>query len=383
MLRPYMIRDWYTEKKREWANTRLLLPSLRPKCSRRKTVLLMSWSFYGGGAEKVICALAQALSEKYRVILLGFEDKGKTWPLPASAEVVFLPLFHDSAEEEERLRIRYIRNLKRSRRVFACISFMYRMNRLNIETKGCEKVILAERNDPILREPEHFEEIGGLYEKADFVIFQSRRVMREFGPAVQKKSRILPNPVSVPVLRTPPQRQEIVTMGRLGGQKNHAMLIRAFAQFRKTHPGYTLAIYGKGELEGELRELASSLGAADAVRICPHTDSVHEAIAHAEIFALSSDYEGMSNALLECMMMGFPCVTTKSGGAAEIIENGVNGMLTAPGSENEMAEALAYLADHPEMREQIGRNAAKTAESFRMETACLKWLAFLEEIERA
>ena len=260
---------------------------------------------------------------------------------------------------------------------------MYRMNRLNIETKGREKVILAERNDPILREPEHFEEISGLYEKADFVIFQSRRVMREFGPAVQKKSRILPNPVSVPVLRTPPQRQEIVTMGRLGAQKNHAMLIRAFARFRKTHPGYTLAIYGKGELEEALRELASSLGAADAVRICPHTDSVHAAIAHAEIFALPSDYEGMSNALLECMMMGFPCVTTKSGGAAEIIENGVNGMLTAPGSENEMAEALAYLADHPEMREQIGRNAAKTAESFRMETACLKWLAFLEEIERA
>ncbi len=361
-------------------NTGLLLKAAFPRVSFRKTVLVMIWSFYGGGAEKVASILAGKLADRYRVVLLCFQDKGKCWPLPRDAEYLVLPSFFGTEEEMERWVLRYIRLLKWSRGVFASISFMYRMNRLNVLSGGPGRVITAERNDPLLREPEHFEEIEALYEAADHVVFQSEAVRAEFGPAVRAHSSILPNPVRISSLREEPVRHEIVNIGRLHAQKNQSMLIRAFAAFRKTHPDYALSFYGKGEAEAELRELADSLGVGESVHFYPPAEDVHERIRHAEIFALSSDYEGMSNALLECMMMGFPCISTRSGGAPEVIEDGVNGLLVPVGSEEEMTAALCRLAEDNAYRERIGARAAEDAKRFHEDEAFAEWQRMLEGV---
>ena len=218
-----------------------------------------------------------------------------------------------------------------------------------------------------------------MYTAADHVVFQTETVRNMFSRNVQDHSSIILNPVEVSCRRIE-SRHRIVNMARLVPQKNHAMLIRAFAAFYQKHPEYTLSIYGDGELSEELQLLAESLGLGEAVQFHGQVWNVHEAIADAEMFVLSSDFEGLSNSLLECMTMGFPCISTRCEGSAEVIRSGENGILTDIGSEEQMTEALTLLADNDEMRERLGIRARISSEQFRKEPVLGQWRTLIDEL---
>ena len=278
-----------------------------------------------------------------------------------------------------RSRAEFAGSLKELFGIRASISFMFTMNKINIFSKGDDKVICSERNNPAKRDPDHLEEIGGLYELADHVVFQSKTVRDLFSEKVRDHSSIILNPVEVSCCRAD-GRHRIVNIGRLVPQKNQAMLIRAFADFYRTHRDHTLSFYGEGELESSLRELAQSLDAGEAVQFHGHVRDIHSAIADAEIFALSSDYEGLSNALLECMMMGLPCISTRCEGSTDIIRSGENGILVDIGDEKQMSNALKRLAESAELRDRLGSGALQTAERFRSDVVLQQWEQLLEKL---
>ena len=95
---------------------------------------------------------------------------------------------------------------------------------------------------------------------------------------------------------------------------------------------------------------------------------------------LSSDFEGLSNALLEAMTMGFPCVSTDCEGSTDVIENGVNGLLVPRGDEDAMFKAMLTLAEREEYREQLGKQAKKTLERFKEERVAEEWAEMIERI---
>ena len=346
--------------------------ALASKRTGKPGMLIMCSSLYGGGAERVACRLACGMSDRYDVTMLYIQDKGRTYHLEPCIGTVAMPYFEGSFDMIMDGRARFTRWLKETLDVSVSVSLMFTMNKLNTRSAGKETVICSERNNPAKRDPEHMAEINGIYEAADHVVFQSQAVRSLFSDKVQSRSSVILNPVSVPCVRTG-GRHRIVTIGRLTPQKNQAMLIRAFAAFYRDHPGYTLSIYGTGELGEELQQLAGSLGVADAVRFHGQVWDVHAAVADAEIFALSSDYEGLSNALLECMMMGFPCVSTRCEGSVDVIQSEKNGILTDVGSEEQMAVALSLLADDARLREKLGAEAAKTSEQYKTERILGQW----------
>ena len=345
-----------------------------------KSVMFMIYSAYGGGAERVACLLASGFAEKYPVTLVCCEDKGRTYPLGSNVEVVYLPHFWDTEEQHERLLERYVRKLKRSRKVFASVSLMYTMNRLNVLTKGKEKVICSERNNPARREPEHMAEIASMYARADHVVFQSKIVRDLFGDTVKSHCTILPNPVSVECPRSTETRHRIVNVGRLNPQKNQMLLIRAFAVFSKKHPEYTLSFYGDGDMKKELEEETVSLGVERQVFFHGNSGHIHREIADAEMFVLSSNFEGLSNALLECMMMGMSCISTSCEGSVDVIRDGENGLLVETGSEEQLCQAMTRLADDPELRDKLGTAAARDAGRFRKETVVREWMELAEQL---
>ena len=171
-----------------------------------------------------------------------------------------------------------------------------------------------------------------------------------------------------------------MTVGRLHPQKNQAMLIRAFAEFLKDHPGYTLSLYGEGELEAELKELAAGLGVEKSVIFHGNIENIHPEIADAEMFILPSDYEGLSNALLEAMMMGIPCISTACEGSTDVIRTGENGLLVPVGDETALLDAMCRLADDKALRERIGKEGRKTGEGFRKEAVVEKWIEVIEKV---
>ena len=105
-------------------------------------------------------------------------------------------------------------------------------------------------------------------------------------------------------------------------------------------------------------------------------------IKDAKCFVMSSDYEGLPNALLEAMALGLPCVSTdcEGGGPAMMIENGVNGLLVPMRDEKALADAMLYMLRNPEEAEHMGRAARETAEGFRPDAIFARWKQYAEDI---
>ncbi|MBR2596235.1 MAG: glycosyltransferase [Solobacterium sp.] len=342
-------------------------------------LLIMCSSLYGGGAERVACRLACGLADSYRVSMLYVQDKGQTYSLDPGIQLFEMPRFEGPFETVMECRAAWVRLLKEKLGVSASISFMFTMNKLNVMSAGKEKVICSERNNPAKRDPEHLQEIEKIYEAADHVVFQTETVRSLFSEKVREHSSIILNPVSVSCQRRGGSHR-IVNIGRLMPQKNQAMLIRAFALFHKTHNDYTLSIYGEGELKSELTALIESLGLSGAVRLHGQVREIHEAVADAEMFVLSSDYEGLSNALLEGMMMGFPCISTRCEGAADVISSGTNGILVDIGNKDQLAEAMAMLADHAAYREKMAAAAVAASRQFHEPQIIEIWKQLIRQI---
>jgi glycosyltransferase involved in cell wall biosynthesis len=168
-------------------------------------------------------------------------------------------------------------------------------------------------------------------------------------------------------------------VGRLEQQKNRRLLIEAYSDVYKNHPEYTLDIYGEGSQENELKKLISELKLDNSIILHGNVNDVHRKIADAEIFVLSSDYEGLSNALIEAMMMGFPCISTDCAGAIDIIENGVDGFIIPIRNRQQMVERINELIETPSLREEFSKKSAEHSKKFNVENVIVQWERLLTE----
>ncbi|MBP3392997.1 MAG: glycosyltransferase, partial [Lentisphaeria bacterium] len=173
----------------------------------------------------------------------------------------------------------------------------------------------------------------------------------------------------------------VVSAGRLDDQKNFPLLIRAFAEFHKNHPDYSLIIYGEGHRRPELEQLAGQCLHEGSWSLPGKVDDLPFRISRCEIFALSSDYEGVPNVLIEAMAVGTPAVSTDCapGGAASLIRNGENGLLVPTGNVRALAEGLSYLADHPAEASAMAAAALTVRTTLDAEKVTADWFSYLKK----
>ncbi len=137
-----------------------------------------------------------------------------------------------------------------------------------------------------------------VYHFCDGIVFQTVQVKQYFSKSIQKKSIVIQNPImddNLPVANDNSAEKEIVAVGRLSIEKNYKLLIRAFAELNI--PEYRLKIFGKGPLFNELSDLIDSLRMNDKIILEGSVDRVVDFIRNSDIFVLSSNHEGMPNAL--------------------------------------------------------------------------------------
>jgi len=247
------------------------------------------------------------------------------------------------------------------------------------------KHIISERNDPA-----HF---GGraitrilsrlLVRKADGFVFQTKDAQFFYGENIAKRSVVIPNPLFIgndypTTLYLGEQEKIIVTTGRLNKQKNHPLLIRAFKKIEDNLPDYKLIIYGEGPERQNDEALISELGLQGRVFLPGEINEVTKKICKSSLYVLSSDFEGMPNALMEAMAIGLPCISTDCpcGGPRDLIENGVNGILVPVDDESTLAEAIIRLINDYNIRCKLGQNAMLIRETYNMETICQKWFDY-------
>ncbi len=326
-----------------------------------------------GGASRVISILANHYAKRGWNVSILLRRIDVAYPLDESIKIIEIGMRRKNHLQWISSIRKYIKEHPNS----IIVSFQSMMNIYSvIATRGKKvKLIISERNDIKLSSKRHIFSIAKkLYPKADAIVFQSNKVMNYFNDDAKAKGHIILNPVSVTVSAKPDNKEKkIVNCGRLAPQKNQLLLIHTFSEVVKKYPDYNLYIYGEGKLRSTLISEIEKLGLRDKVFLPGNVADIHERISDAEVFVLSSDFEGLSNALLESMMMGLPCISTNCAGSDEIIVDGENGLLVPVNDMNSLYEAIIKLIENRELREKISRGAVLSSEQFKYENVISHW----------
>jgi L-malate glycosyltransferase len=155
----------------------------------------------------------------------------------------------------------------------------------------------------------------------------------------------------------------IGTAGRLVPVKDHANLVEALAILRDHDVAFTALVAGEGPLRAGIQALIAALGLQSHVRLLGQRADIERVFAALDVFVLSSTSEGMSNTILEAMASGAPIVATNVGGAEELVDDGVTGLLVPPQNREALAGALARMAASPARRREMGAAARVKAKS--------------------
>ena len=158
--------------------------------------------------------------------------------------------------------------------------------------------------------------------------------------------------------------------------KNHELLFNAFADFSKQFPEYELHIYGQGELEQKLKEHAKDLKISDKITWHGFRKDVTEEIKDAGMFISTSNYEGISNSMLEALAMGIPSICTDCpiGGARSYIEHGKNGLLIPVRDKDALTKAMIQIASDDSFADKLSENAAKLRDKYSVNSIAVKFL---------
>lgn len=351
-----------------------------------KHIVITCDGMQSGGAEKVIASLSNELVDKgFQVTIIGVSTNDTESFYKLNDRVKYITLHNgDDKKIKPFKRVRLLRKTIKSLKPDVIISFLPHVNVYTYYATLCMKVpvIVSERNNPKV-DPKGFilrrlKKIA--FYQADGAVFQTKESTYYYRKSIRDKGTMIYNPVEQRLLDIKASKKKnkvILSVGRLTEQKNFKCLIDAFAIFSNNHPGYILRIYGEGHLHDELLEYASSKGIGDKFELLSPDSNWQEKEKDDAMFILSSDYEGMPNALLEAMVIGIPCISTDcpSGGPLELIKDGENGYLTKVGDVTEMANKMELLLEKP-----LIFDIEDSSRSFNQTKICDDWLEYIKVV---
>lgn len=259
-------------------------------------------------------------------------------------------------------------------------------------TKGLDfKLIYAETNasDKYINDA-NYNATKKVIEKANAWVFQTQEQRKFFNFDGRDNAIVINNPIKsdLPDIYIGEKKNVIVNFCRLSPQKNLMLLVKAFEKFYAHNQEYSLHIYADTPnpkfkyIGDELCEYISAHKLADSVFVLPPTSDIHNVIKDCAMFVSSSDYEGISNSMIEAMAMGLPCVCTdcRGGGAREMITDGENGLLVPVGDADALSEAMHRMANEDGLSESCGKNASLIRETLSIEKIARQWLEVVDSV---
>lgn len=347
-------------------------------------------SLSGGGAEKVLCTLANRLAqEDNEVHVISLEKRKQFYTLDDRV------VLHKVDNAKKRgvlggfLDFIFIKKMVKKIKADLSISFLLRTNLLllfsNLFTK--EKIIVCDRNNPVAEHSQCVFQLSNLlYKRADRIVVQTNQIKDFYDRSLQQKIFVIENPIDRNALYAQIAREElektdtVISIGRLEPQKDFRTLIFAFSKIMHRFPSWKLKIFGVGNMHDELRGLIHEQEADDRIELCGQTQKPFLELKKSRIFVLSSNYEGFPNALCEAMEAGLSCIVSDCiSGPRELITDGVNGYLFAMGNVNELAEKMEFcMKEGPSLRE-LQERAKESVKHLYLENNIKIWKQFFAE----
>lgn len=252
------------------------------------------------------------------------------------------------------------------------------------------KNIVSERNDPnTIPRKKFMKRIRNwAFRYASFCVFQTEDAKRYFSDPIRKKSIVIPNPINVASLPAPnlidKRKNIVIAVGRVVPQKNFGLLIKSWAKIANEFPEWKVEIYGdttyhNGVFTNKLLENIKTLNLENSVIFKGFSDDIYAKMNDASIYISTSDFEGMSNTMLEAMAMGTPTIATDCpiGGAKMIIDNDVNGCLVKVGDDEGIAKSLRELIIDIDKRRRLSHESVKLRSKLDIANICSIWLKII------
>lgn len=348
-------------------------------------------SLYGGGAERVTCNLANFLVQQgHQVEILTMSETEESYELDAKVRVRSLLLLKERKGKIWNTVIRFPRLWKHLKATNndAYIVMLPKTTIMLLMFKflTSAKIIAAERADPAAYSKRTSYLLKKYAPKADGWVFQTEDACAWYGESIQNTiMQVIPNAINPAFIRplyAGPHNKEIVAVGRLNKQKNFALLIDAFSSVASAYPDYRLIIYGEGPNRKKLEERIIERGLENRVSLPGNVTNIADKMQTAEMFVLSSDFEGMPNALMEAMALGLPCIATNCpvGGPKYLVQNGENGILVPVKDKKALIAAIKSILSDETYAKVMGCEARKISQKLDPEIVYGEWETFISKL---
>lgn len=346
-------------------------------------------SLGSGGAERVLSVLSKSLADSFDDVQYVMWEGGEAfYQVDERIKLVSLPEL--SGEIGRIKQLGTFRHYIKRENPDLILSFLTPYNILALaSTIGLPyKIVVSERTDPrrLLS--------GGrpmlwlrdfMYKRANGILTQTEYAKSYYDVKFPDKTNVIYNPVlmredQVGLGLKMKKKKFFVAVGRLEPVKNQRMMVEAFSKFLKYHPDYKLIIYGDGPEREPLEQFIVDNCLVDSINLAGRNENVWDAMSSAECFLLSSNYEGMSNAMIEALCLGLPVISTKVAGATDLIKNDVNGYLVDINDSEAMVMYMNRIANDDNLRNRLAANAVRTYELLRSDKICKQWVEYINEV---
>ncbi|HET7035963.1 MAG TPA: glycosyltransferase family 4 protein [Thermomicrobiaceae bacterium] len=356
-------------------------------------VTLVVSSLACGGSERVLSTIANFFAQPcqgWRVTLLTF-DAGEEpfYRLHPAVEHHALDIQRLSGARPRgtHRNLRYLWKLRRALRRSRPEVILSFVDRTNVATLLASRglgapVVISERVNPrdwLIGGPGWRSLRRLLYPQAAALVVQTRAVLAQYPGWLRTIARVIPNPVvpregaeHAPLDR--PEGKTLIAAGRLVSQKGFDVLLRAFARVARCHPGWRLVIWGDGPERAALEALRHRLDLDGRACLPGVTPLLGRELRRADLFALSSRFEGFPNVLCEALACGLPAIACDCpDGPRELIRDGINGLLVPRDDVPALAGALERLMDDPGLRCRLAAETGEARERFALERVMGLW----------
>lgn len=241
------------------------------------------------------------------------------------------------------------------------------------------KKVFCERNAPVREDcPKNLIQLRDkLYYSFNDAVFQTQE-QKDYYDKLLPMGTIILNPLTdnLPNRYEGKRKKIIVDFCRLTKQKNLILLIDSFQMLLNDYPDYFLHIYGDGPEKQSLLNYINKNKLEDRVFIKSHVSDIHNSIGDYAMFVSTSDWEGLSNSMLEAMAIGLPTVCTDcdGGGARMMIQDHVNGLLVPKGDVQAVYQAMKEIIEDEELAEKLSINCSKLKEELSVDNIVKEWI---------
>ena len=345
-------------------------------------IVFVTSTLTSGGAERVISLLANCLSDRGHIVeIVNLNKHIVFYQLSPQVKLVFA---EDEVGKSIVKKSLWLRRHVKNEKPDIVIPFMeavYCVTLLSLVGVDIP-VLSSERIDP--RKSPFIRNVLRrlILPLTDWLVVQTEEIKSFYPDFIRKKTSVIYNPVSEKVFSCVPmvRKDVIISIGKMDAQKNQTMLIKAFGKIADKFPSYQLIIYGEGPMRQSLQLIIDNLQLTNRVLLPGKTDQIIDRLNEAKLFCFSSNFEGMSNAIIEAICVGLPVVTTAVSGTKELIDEGRGGYITEIGNEDQFAIAMErLLSDENAMRLMGEYNKCKSY-LFKQDTIVDEWECLISNI---